>query len=70
MPVVDGYSLISQIRTMPPEQGGQIPAIALTAYAGESDRDRAFAAGFQKHLAKPVEPTVLLALIADLLKKN
>jgi len=67
MPLVDGYSLISQIRSMSPEQGGQIPAIALSAYAGESDRSRAFAAGFQKHVAKPVEPTELLALIADLL---
>ncbi|NEU71524.1 PAS domain-containing protein [Hassallia byssoidea VB512170] len=67
MPLVDGYSLISQIRLMSPEQGGEIPAIALSAYAGESDRDRAFAAGFQKHLAKPVEPTELLALIVDLL---
>ncbi|GAX41209.1 PAS/PAC sensor hybrid histidine kinase [Tolypothrix sp. NIES-4075] len=67
MPLVDGYSLISQIRSMSPEQGGEIPAIALSAYAGESDRDRAFAAGFQKHLAKPVEPTELLALIIDLL---
>ncbi|MGI8499544.1 MAG: PAS domain-containing protein [Hassallia sp.] len=67
MPLVDGYSLISQIRSMSPEQGGEIPAIALSAYAGESDRDRAFAAGFQKHVAKPVEPTELLALIADLL---
>lgn len=67
MPLVDGYSLISQIRSMSPEQGGQIPAIALSAYAGESDRDRALAAGFQKHIAKPVEPTELLALIIDLL---
>ncbi|MBW4606492.1 MAG: PAS domain-containing protein [Hassallia sp. WJT32-NPBG1] len=67
MPLVDGYSLMAQIRSMSPEQGGQIPAIALSAYAGESDRDRAFAAGFQKHIAKPVEPTELLALIIDLL---
>jgi len=67
MPLVDGYSLMAQIRSMSPEQGGQIPAIALSAYAGESDRDRAFAAGFQKHVAKPVEPTELLALIIDLL---
>ncbi|MBD2605037.1 PAS domain-containing protein [Scytonema hofmannii FACHB-248] len=67
MPLVDGYSLMTQIRSMSGEQSGQIPAIALSAYAGESDRDRAFAAGFQKHLAKPVEPTELLALIIDLL---
>jgi CheY-like chemotaxis protein len=64
---MDGYSLMTQIRSMSSEQGGQIPAIALTAYAGESDRHRAFAAGFQKHVAKPVEPTELVALIIDLL---
>jgi PAS domain S-box-containing protein len=67
MPLVDGYSLMTQIRSMSSDQGGEIPAIALSAYAGESDRDRAFTAGFQKHLAKPVEPTELLALIIDLL---
>ena len=67
MPLVDGYSLMTQIRSMSSEQGGQIPAIALSAYAGESDRSRAFAAGFQKHLAKPVDPTELVALIIDLL---
>jgi PAS domain S-box-containing protein len=67
MPLMDGYSLMTQIRSISSEQGGQIPAIALTAYAGEKDRDRAFAAGFQKHVAKPVEPSELVALIIDLL---
>ncbi|MBN3963393.1 PAS domain-containing protein [Nostoc sp. NMS8] len=70
MPEIDGYSLIKQLRAMPKEKGGEIPAIALTAYAGESDRDRVLAAGFQKHIAKPVQPTELLTSIADLLRQN
>ncbi|MEH2236739.1 PAS domain-containing protein [Nostoc sp.] len=67
MPEMDGYSLIRLLRAMPKEEGGEIPAIALTAYAGESDRDRVLVAGFQKHVAKPVQPTELLISIADLL---
>ncbi len=70
MPEMDGYSLIRLLRAMPKEEGGEIPAIALTAYAGESDRDRVLAAGFQKHIAKPVKPTELLTSIADLLKER
>ena len=69
MPEVDGYNLIHQIRKMPPEMGGEIPAIALTAYAAETDRRRVFAAGFQQHIAKPVEPDKLLAAIVDLVGK-
>jgi CheY-like chemotaxis protein/two-component sensor histidine kinase len=67
MPDMDGYMLMRQIRTMPPEQGGQILAIALTAYAGEIDRQQALAAGFQHHLAKPVEPNELVKVILNLL---
>ncbi|MEH1921136.1 PAS domain-containing protein [Nostoc sp.] len=70
MPEMDGYSLIKMLRAMPKEEGGEIPAIALTAYAGESDRDRVLAAGFQRHIAKPVQPTELLTSIADLLGQN
>ncbi len=66
MPEVDGYSLIEQIRSISPEQGGNIPAIALTAYAGDSDRSRLLAAGFQAHIAKPVDMDQLLLAIADL----
>lgn len=69
MPEVDGYQLISLIRSMPPEKGGNITAIALTAYASESDQKQVLAAGFDKHVAKPVEPTELLILIADLMQK-
>jgi signal transduction histidine kinase/CheY-like chemotaxis protein len=67
MPNMDGYMLMRQIRAMPPEQGGQILAIALTAYAGEIDRQQALAAGFQHHLAKPVEPDELVKMILSLL---
>jgi signal transduction histidine kinase len=66
MPLQDGYDLIRQVRAMPAEQGGQIPAIALTAYAKEQDRDRALAAGFQTHLPKPVDAAELVNLIAHL----
>ncbi|MFQ4146158.1 PAS domain S-box protein [Chlorogloeopsis sp. ULAP02] len=70
MPDVDGYMLMRQIRALPPEQGGIIPAIALTAYAGEIDQQQAMAAGFQKHIAKPIDPQVLLQAIAELGYKN
>jgi PAS domain S-box-containing protein len=70
MPEVDGYTLIEQIRAVPPEQGGNIPAIALTAYAGDSDRSRLLAAGFQAHIAKPVDTDQLLLVIADLCGKR
>ncbi|MFH7027987.1 MAG: PAS domain-containing protein [Heteroscytonema crispum UTEX LB 1556] len=70
MPEMDGYSLIRQIRIMSPQQGGKIPAIALTAYAGDSDREKVLAAGFQKHLPKPVEPDELIEAIADLLAQR
>ncbi|NJM72530.1 MAG: response regulator [Scytonema sp. RU_4_4] len=60
MPDVDGYMLMRQVRALPPEQGGIIPAIALTAYAGEIDQEQAMAAGFQRHIAKPIEPQVLI----------
>jgi PAS domain S-box-containing protein len=68
MPDVDGYMLMQQVRTLPPEQGGQIPAIALTAYAGEINHQQAIAAGFQSHLSKPVEPAELVDEITCLAK--
>ncbi|MBN3892022.1 MAG: PAS domain S-box protein [Nostoc sp. JL31] len=67
MPEVDGYMLIRQIRAMSPELGGKIPAIALTAYAGEVDYQQAIAAGFGQHITKPVEPAKLLRAIANLI---
>lgn len=68
MPEIDGYTLISKIRTQLPTPQAQIPAIALTAHARVSDQERALQAGFQKHLAKPIEPDVLVQAILDLVQ--
>jgi CheY-like chemotaxis protein/two-component sensor histidine kinase len=68
MPEGDGYSLIRQIRKLPPEAGGQIPAIALTAYASSEDSNRALSAGFNRHLPKPVDPTELTIAIANIVR--
>jgi PAS domain S-box-containing protein len=62
----NGYEFISKVRSLTPEAGGRIPAIALTAYAGAGDRRRALLAGFQMHLPKPVEPDDLLAMVLSL----
>lgn len=66
MPQEDGYTLMRRIRQLDAAQGGQIPAIALTAYARPEDYNAAFLAGFQVHLAKPVEAAELVAAIATL----
>lgn len=66
MPEIDGYMLMQQIRQRSPERGGMVPAIALTAYAGEYDQQKAIRSGFQKHISKPVEPEALISAIADL----
>ena len=66
MPEEDGYALIRRLRARDPEHGGRIPAAALTAYARSEDRARALLAGFQMHLAKPIDPTTLMAAVADL----
>ncbi|PSR16260.1 hypothetical protein C8255_18780 [filamentous cyanobacterium CCP3] len=70
MPEMDGYMLMRQVRSLSLEQGGQVPAIALTAYAGEIDHQQALAAGFQKHITKPVEPDQLVEAIAALVQSN
>lgn len=64
MPEEDGYSLIRQVRAL--EVGGQIPAAAITAYATEQERQMAIDAGFQIHLAKPIDFTELVSMIANL----
>jgi PAS domain S-box-containing protein len=66
MPEEDGYSLLRRIRALPPESGGQIPAVALTAYAGTHDRMKALNAGFGLHVAKPVQPAELATVVANL----
>jgi len=70
MAEMNGYSLMRQIRSLRPEQSGHIPAIALTAYAGEYNQRQAIAAGFQQHLSKPVEPEALVKAIAQLLRQR
>lgn len=68
MPEVDGYALIRQVRALPADKGGQIPAIALTAYAREDDQQRAIASGYQRHVPKPLEPEQLVQTLVTLLK--
>jgi signal transduction histidine kinase/DNA-binding response OmpR family regulator len=64
MPLEDGYELMRRVRKLDPGANGQVPAVALTAYAGAEDVKRALAAGFQTHLAKPVDPKALIATVA------
>jgi len=66
MPDEDGYSLIRTIRSLPSSQGGAIPAAAVTALARTEDRRRALLAGFQTHVAKPVDVVELVAVVASL----
>ena len=70
MPDVDGYTLIQQIRALPTENGGQLPAIALTAYAREDDHQRAIVSGYQQHLTKPLEPERLVQAVMALARSN
>jgi CheY-like chemotaxis protein len=66
MPGTDGYQLIKELRLRPSQHGGSVPAAALTAYARTEDRLRALRAGFQLHLAKPVQPSELITVVGSL----
>lgn len=68
MPLEDGYSLIARIRSLPAEKGGKIPALALSAFATKENKEKAFAAGFQKYHTKPFEPDLLINDILALVK--
>jgi PAS domain S-box-containing protein len=70
MPGGDGYELIQRIRSLGPERGGKTPAAALTAYAAHEDAERALAAGFEAHIAKPFEPRELARVVADLSRRR
>ncbi|MEH2159503.1 MAG: PAS domain S-box protein [Nostoc sp.] len=70
MPKTDGYMLMREVRSRSPQQGGHVPAIALTAYAGEMNQQQALAAGFQMHISKPVDPDVLLKAIVNLIESK
>ena len=64
MPEVDGYGLLDRIRALGPSRGGDLPAIALTAFARSEDRIKALSSGFLAHISKPVEPNELIAKVA------
>src|SRR5271165_3435843 len=66
MPGEDGYSLIRRLRVLEESQESALPAVALSAYARSEDRTKAIRSGFQNHLAKPVEPAELVAVIRSL----
>jgi len=66
MPEMDGHAFIREVRRLPAEEGGRTPAVALTAFARSEDRTRAILAGYQIHVAKPIEPQELVATVASL----
>lgn len=66
MPEQDGYTLIGRVRALPEEEGGQTPAVAVTAYAGSADRKRALEAGFNAHYAKPIDVDSLIDHLLDI----
>lgn len=70
MPGEDGYAFIRKLRELAAEEGGQTPAIALTAFASSQDRQKALGGGFQVHLAKPVEPVELARVVARTLGRS
>jgi CheY-like chemotaxis protein len=65
MPGEDGYAFIRKVRSLDAE-GGKVPAVALTAYGKAEDRHRATSAGFNMHVAKPVDPNELVTIVATL----
>jgi CheY-like chemotaxis protein len=66
MPDVDGYELIRRVRALGEARGGKVVAIALTAFARPEDRTRALRAGFLVHVAKPVDPSEIVATVASI----
>ena len=70
MPGTDGYAFIRQVRQLPRAEGGDVPALAITALARSQDRTRAMLAGYHAHLAKPFEAPELLATVASLSRRR
>ena len=70
MPGEDGYALIRKVRALPPDRGGQTPAAALTGLSTPADRTRALQAGFQDHMAKPVDARQLVRIVTTLAAKG
>jgi CheY-like chemotaxis protein len=70
MPGQDGYDLIRAVRGQSPARGGRVPAIAVTAYAGDKNQEEALAAGYDAHVPKPVEADRLYSVIVNLLSRT
>jgi CheY-like chemotaxis protein len=70
MPEMDGFDFIRHVRTLPARAAAQVPAAALTAFARSEDRTKALQAGFEMHLAKPVDPGELVASVATLARRH
>ena len=70
MPGQDGCELMRALRAQPPERGGDIPAVAVTAFGGREHRVRALAAGFHSYLVKPVEPNELVWVVSMLARRH
>ena len=70
MPKQDGYELMRRIRSFTPDRGGRLPGVAVTGYANQDDINRVLAAGYQVHLAKPIDPDTLVAAIAKLVSRG
>lgn len=70
MPGIDGYDLIRQVRDLPPNRGGKVPAIALTAYTRTEDRLQSLRAGYDMHVPKPVELAELVAVAATVVRRK
>jgi signal transduction histidine kinase/ActR/RegA family two-component response regulator len=68
MPGENGYDFIRRVRALDPAQGGTIPAVTVSGYATPEDVDRALAAGYQRHIAKPMDPSVLVAVVTDVIR--
>ncbi len=64
-----GYDLIRRVRALPPQAGGAVPALALTAYASAADKQRALTAGFTAHTGKPADPQELVRLLVELCRR-
>jgi CheY-like chemotaxis protein len=68
MPDRDGYELLRAVRSLGPERGGDVPAIALTAFARAEDRMRALHAGYSAHVPKPIDVAELVSAVATLVR--
>ena len=68
LPGEDGYALLQRVRAMDSPAARTLPAVALTAYARPTDRERALAAGFQRYVTKPVDPAELIAILGSILR--